>query len=325
MLRFSHLLRAVFPVLALATATGAWAQADGYPNRPIKFVVPVSPGGTTDLMARVVAQRLQTVLGQPIIVENKAGGSGIPAAESVARAKPDGYTFFMGTIGTLSVNPSLFPKLSYDPLKDLTPVTLVAVAPVMLVINPKVPAKNLQERIALAKAKPGTLNYSTSGNGASPHLAGELFKSLAGLDIVHIPYTGGGPSLAAVMSGDVQMMFDNVYTAMPAVKDGRLRAIAVTSAKRSPSFPDLPTMAEAGLPGHEIAGWVGLMAPAGTPPEIVRRVSSEIAKQLQLPEVREKLVGAEPVGNTPEEFAVFLRSEIAKWGALIRKANIKAE
>jgi tripartite-type tricarboxylate transporter receptor subunit TctC len=313
-------------VAALMAPSFAAAQAAGsYPDRPIKFVVPVSAGGTTDIMARVLAARLSAAWGQPVIVENKPGGSGIAAAESVARARPDGYTLFMGTIGTLSVNQSLFPKLSYDSLRDFAPVTLVAVAPIVLVINPKVPARNVAELVALAKSKPGSLNYSTSGNGASPHLAAELFKSLAGIDVVHVPYNGGGPSIAAVISGDVHMMFDNVFTALPHVKDGRLRALAVASRERSKSMPDVPTMAEAGLPGHEIAGWVGLVAPAATPGEIVRKLSSELARQMALPEVREKFVGADPVGNTPEEFAAFLRAEIAKWGKLIRESNIRPE
>jgi tripartite-type tricarboxylate transporter receptor subunit TctC len=316
---------AAFVAALMAPSFAAAQSAGSYPDRPIKFVVPVSAGGTTDIMARVLAARLSAAWGQPVIVENKPGGSGIAAAESVARARPDGYTLFMGTIGTLSVNQSLFPKLSYDSLRDFAPVTLVAVAPIVLVINPKVPARNVAELVALAKSKPGSLNYSTSGNGASPHLAAELFKSLAGIDVVHVPYNGGGPSIAAVISGDVHMMFDNVFTALPHVKDGRLRALAVASRERSKSMPDVPTMAEAGLPGHEIAGWVGLVAPAATPGEIVRKLSSELARQMALPEVREKFVGADPVGNTPEEFAAFLRAEIAKWGKLIRESNIRPE
>jgi tripartite-type tricarboxylate transporter receptor subunit TctC len=316
---------AAFVAALMAPSFAAAQSAGSYPDRPIKFVVPVSAGGTTDIMARVLAARLSAAWGQPVIVENKPGGSGIAAAESVARARPDGYTLFMGTIGTLSVNQSLFPKLSYDSLRDFAPVTLVAVAPIVLVINPKVPARNVAELVALAKSKPGSLNYSTSGNGASPHLAAELFKSLAGIDVVHVPYNGGGPSIAAVISGDVHMMFDNVFTALPHVKDGRLRALAVASRERSKSMPDVPTMAEAGLPGHEIAGWVGLVAPAATPGDIVRKLSSELARQMALPEVREKFVGADPVGNTPEEFAAFLRAEIAKWGKLIRESNIRPE
>jgi tripartite-type tricarboxylate transporter receptor subunit TctC len=316
---------AAFVAALMAPSFAAAQSAGSYRDRPIKFVVPVSAGGTTDIMARVLAARLSAAWGQPVIVENKPGGSGIAAAESVARARPDGYTLFMGTIGTLSVNQSLFPKLSYDSLRDFAPVTLVAVAPIVLVINPKVPARNVAELVALAKSKPGSLNYSTSGNGASPHLAAELFKSLAGIDVVHVPYNGGGPSIAAVISGDVHMMFDNVFTALPHVKDGRLRALAVASRERSKSMPDVPTMAEAGLPGHEIAGWVGLVAPAATPGEIVRKLSSELARQMALPEVREKFVGADPVGNTPEEFAAFLRAEIAKWGKLIRESNIRPE
>lgn len=308
--------------LGLATSTFAHAA---YPDHPIRIVVPVAPGGVTDVVTRVVASQLQQSVGQPVIVENRAGGSGIPAAESVARAKADGYTLFMGTIGTLTVNPSVFPNLSYDPLKDFVPVTLVASAPTVLVVNPSVPAGSVGELIAYAKANPGALNYASFGNATSPHLAGELFKSLAGVEMVHIPYKGGGPAMTDLLGGRVQMMFDNIITSLPHIKEGKLRPLAVTAATRSKLMPNVPTMAEAGLPGQEVSGWVGLVAPAGTPREIIARLSSEIARILHDRDTQSKIVGADAVGSTPEELGSFMRSETAKWSRLVKEANIRAD
>ena len=311
--------------LAIVALAPAWAlaQAQTYPDKPIKFIVPVAAGGTTDVIARVIGARLTTAWGQPVVVDNRAGGSGIPATEMAVRSKPDGYTYFLGTIGTLTVNQSMFTNLSYDPNRDFTPVTLIAAAPTMLVVNPSLPIHSVKDLIAYGKANPGKLNFPSPGNGTSPHLAGELFKSLAGIDAVHVPYKGAAPALTDLIAGRVHFMFDNIITSLPHVKDGRLRALAVTSTTRSKLVPDLPTMAEAGLPGQEISGWVGIVAPTGTPPEIVAKMQAEIAKQLKEPGVAEKIVGAEAVGNTPEQFGVFLRSETAKWGKLVKEANIR--
>jgi tripartite-type tricarboxylate transporter receptor subunit TctC len=296
-----------------------------YPDHPIKIVVPVAPGGVTDVVTRVVASRLQESIGQPVIVDNRAGGSGIPAAELVAHAKADGYTLFMGTIGTLTVNPSVFPSLSYDPLKDFVPVSLVASAPTVLVVNPSVPVRSVRELIAYAKSHPGALNYASFGNATSPHLAGELFKSLAHVDIVHVPYKGGGPAMTDLLGGHVQMMFDNIITSLPHIREGKLRPLAVTAPTRSKVMPEVPTMAEAGLPGQEVSGWVGLVAPAGTPPEIITLLSTEVARILRDPGTQSKIPGADAVGSTPEEFGSFMRSETAKWARLVKDANIRAE
>jgi tripartite-type tricarboxylate transporter receptor subunit TctC len=309
----------------LSTFAGAFAAADTYPDKPIKVVVPVAPGGVTDVVARVIGAQLTAAWGQAVVVDNRAGGSGIPAADLVAHSKPDGYTLFMGTIGTLTVNPSMFPSLPYDPLRDFVPVSLVASAPTILVVNPAVPAKSVTELIAYAKANPGRLNYASFGNATSPHLAGELFKSLAGVDMVHVPYKGGGPAMTDLLGGRVEMMFDNIITSLPHIKEGRLRPLAVTSLTRSKLMPDLPTMTEAGLPGQEVSGWLGLVAPAGTPNEIVVKLSREIARIVRQPDVQAKIVGTDVVGSTPEEFGAFMRSETAKWGQLVKKANIRAD
>jgi tripartite-type tricarboxylate transporter receptor subunit TctC len=313
-------------VLAVAMCLGAsFANAQSYPDRPIKFIVPVAAGGTTDVIGRVIGARLTEAWGQPIVVENRAGGAGIPATELAARAKPDGYTLFLGTIGALTVNPYLFPNAPVDIVKDFTPVTLLAAAPTMLVVSPSLPVKNVKELIAYAKAHPGELNYASPGNGTSPHLAGELFKQLAGIEATHIPYKGAAPALTDVIGGRVQFMFDNIITSLPHVKEGRLRALAVTASQRSKLVPDLPTMAEAGLVGQEISGWVGIVAPAGTPREIVLKIQQEVARQLRKPEVQDAIVGADAVGNTPEEFAAFLASERGKWSKLVKDANIRAD
>jgi tripartite-type tricarboxylate transporter receptor subunit TctC len=319
-----HHAAVAFAALLSSFASG-FAAADTYPDKPIKVVVPVAPGGVTDVVARVIGAQLTAAWGQAVVVDNRAGGSGIPAADLVAHSKPDGYTLFMGTIGTLTVNPSMFPNLPYDPLRDFVPVSLVAAAPTILVVNPAVPAKSVAELIAYAKANPNRLNYASFGNATSPHLAGELFKSLAGVDMVHVPYKGGGPAMTDLLGGRVEMMFDNIITSLPHIKEGRLRPLAVTSLTRSKLMPDLPTMTEAGLPGQEVSGWLGLVAPTGTPNEIVVKLSREIARIVRQPDVQAKIVGTDAVGSTPEEFGAFMRSETAKWGQLVKKANIRAD
>src|SRR5688572_9384102 len=318
------ILSGIAVLAALLCSPLALAQpATSWPEKPVKFVVPVAAGGTTDVIARVIGARLTEAWGQPIVVENRVGGAGIPATELVARAKPDGYTFFVGTIGALTVNPYMFPNMTVDVTKDFTPVTLVASAPTMLVVNPSLPVKSVKELIAYAKANPGVLNFPSPGNGTSPHLAGELFKQLAGIDAIHVPYKGAAPALVDLIGGRVHFMFDNIITSLPHVKEGRLRALAVTASQRSRLVPDLPTMAEAGLPGQEISGWVGIVAPTGTPREVILKMQREIARQVAKPEVREAIVGAEAVGNTPEEFGAFLASERAKWSKLVKEANIR--
>jgi tripartite-type tricarboxylate transporter receptor subunit TctC len=303
------------------------AGAQAWPAKPIKWVVPFAPGGTTDILARTVGEKLALALGQPVVIENKPGAGGGVGAEFVARAAPDGYTIMGGTISTHAINASLYKNLPYDPVKDFVPIVLLARVPNMLVVNPDVPAKNVGELIVLLKASPGKYTFASSGNGTSQHLSGELFKSMSGTDMQHIPYKGSPPALQDVMGGQVTMTFDNITTAWTLAKSGKLRALAVTTASRSSIAPDVPTLAESGLPGFEVGSWQGVFAPAGTPPAIVRRLNAEIVRILGLPDVKEKLsgLGAELVGNTPEEFAVLVKAEVVKWADVVKKSGAKVD
>jgi tripartite-type tricarboxylate transporter receptor subunit TctC len=315
-------------IVGTAFATlAALANAQSWPSKPIKWLVPFAPGGTTDILARVVGEKLTITLGQPVIVENKPGAGGGLGAEFTAKAAPDGYTIMGGTISTHAINASLYNKLPYDPIKDFVAITLIARVPNMLVINPSVSAGSVTELIVLLKANPGKYSFASSGNGTSQHLSGELFKTMAGVDMQHIPYKGSPPALQDVMGGQVTMTFDNITTAWPLAKGGKLRALAVTTATRSAIAPDVPTLAESGLPGFEVGSWQGVFAPAGTPPEIVKRLNMEIVKILKLPDVSEKLVGlgAEPVGNTPEEFTAFVKAEVVKWADVVKKSGAKVD
>jgi len=319
-------IAAVLAGVAFAmSATVAGAQT--WPSKPVKWVVPFAPGGTTDILARTVAEKLQAALGQPVVVENKPGAGGAVGAEFTAKAAPDGYTIMGGTISTHAINASLYAKLPYDPVKDFAPITLIARVPNMLVVYPGVPAKDVKELIALMKANPGKYSFASSGNGTSQHLSGELFKSMAGVDMQHIPYKGSPPALQDVVGGQVTMTFDNITTAWPLAKAGKLRALAVTTAKRSSVAPDVPTLAESGLPGFEVGSWQGVFAPAGTPPEIVKRLNVEIVRILNLPDVREKLgnLGAEIVADSPEEFAALVKGEVVKWADVVKKSGAKVD
>jgi tripartite-type tricarboxylate transporter receptor subunit TctC len=277
-------------------------------------------------MARLVGQHLGASLGQPVVIENRPGAGGIPGTEAVSKAAPDGYTLLMTNVA-LVVNSYLYSKLPYDPEKDFTPVTLVNTAPLMLVVHPTVAAKSVKELIAYAKAHPGELSFGSGGVGSTPHLSGELFKSLSGIDVLHVPYKGGAPALNDLIGGQLSFMVENMPGTLPFVKNGKLRALAVTSARRSPLEPALPTMAEAGVPGYEVVGWNGIVAVKGTPPEIVARLHTEVAKILRAPEVRERLaaLGAEPIGNTPDEFGAFIKTEMARWGKIIKEKGIRSE
>ncbi len=310
--------------LAMAAPGLARAQAANYPEKPVRWIVPVAAGGTTDVIARVVASRINEVWDQSIVVENIAGGASLPATKAALAAKPDGYTMFVGTIGALTVSPYMFPDMKDPIINGFVPVTLFASAPTMLVVNPTVPVKTVRELVDYGKAHPGQLNFPSPGNGTSPHLAGELFKQLAGIDAQHVPYKGAAFALTDLLAGRVQFMFDNIITSLPYVKAGKLRALAVTARTRSALVPDVPTMAEAGLPGQEISGWVGLVTPTGTPREIILKMQRESSRQLQRQDVRDAIVGADAVGNTPEEFGAFLASERAKWSKLVRDAHIEA-
>jgi len=327
--------------LALATLTLAalalpgWAQAQSaWPNKPIRIVVPFTAGGTTDILARALAPELQRALGQPVIVDNKPGAGGNSGAAEVAKSPADGYTLLMGTVGTHAINAALYPKMPFDHVKDFAPVTLVAGVPNVLVLNPALAQKyninNVADFIKAAKANPGKFNMASSGNGTSIHLAGELFKSMSGTFMVHFPYRGSGPALIDLMGGSMDLMFDNLPSAMPHIKSGKLKALAVTSAKRSEALPDVPTVAEAGGPalkGFEATSWFGLLAPAGTPPEIVNRLQQETAKALGQPGLKERLQsqGAVPSGNTPADFAKLIAAETAKWAKVVKVSNAKVD
>ena len=318
MRRLSRLLAALLVAGAAATA-----QAQTYPSKPIRMIVPFPPGGTTDILARAIGAELTKAWGQPVVIENRPGAGGNIGSEAVAKSPGDGYTLLMGTVGTHGINPSLYKKMPYDAVKDFAPVTLVALVPNILVVHPSVPAKSVVELIALAKKQPGKLTYASSGNGTSIHLSGALFESLTGVQMVHVPYKGSAPAVTDLLGGQVNMMFDNMPSALPHVKAGKLRPLGVTSAKRSPAVPDVPTIAEAGVKGYEASSWFGVLAPARTPKDIVAKLNAGIAKSLGTPEMKEKLSsqGAEPVGNTPEQFGAFIRAEIDKWAKVVKASG----
>ncbi len=308
----------------LATATG---QAQTYPTRAITLIVPFPAGGTTDILGRFVGQALSAAWNQPVVVENRGGAGGNIGAAAVAKAAPDGYTLLVGTVGTHAINASLYTKMPYDTLKDFAPVTQIASVPNMLVVTPSLPVGSVTELIAYAKANPGKLNMASSGNGTSIHLSGELFKVMTGVDMVHVPYKGSAPALNDLMGGQVQLMFDNMPSALPQVKGGTLKALAVTTATRSPAMPDLPTVAEAGVPGFEASSWFGVFAPAGTPKEIVAKLQTEIARILKSPEMTERLAqqGAVAVGNTPDEFGAYVQSELVKWAGVVKASGARVD
>ena len=318
-------LRAAVALLAMLAPAALAAEV--YPAKPIRFVVAFPPGGGTDIIARSIAQKLAERFAQQVVVDNRPGAGGNVGTEIVAKAAPDGYTMLMGSAGPLAINASLFAKMPFDPIRDLAPVTLAASTPNVLVVHPSLPAGTLQELIALARARPGELNFASSGQGTPAHLAGELFNSMAGVRLIHVPYKGAAPALTDVLSGQVQIMFSTMPPALPHVKDGRLRALAVASLKRSPAMPELPTLDEAGLPGFEANTWHGVMVPAGTPGAIISTLHREIVAILHRPDVIERLSsqGAEPVGGTPEEFAAYIKSETIKWAKVVRESGAKAE
>jgi tripartite-type tricarboxylate transporter receptor subunit TctC len=313
--------------------TAGWAQAQSaWPSKPVKIIVPFAPGGTTDLLARAVAPELSKAFGQQFVVENRAGAGGNLGADVVAKSAPDGYTILMGTVGTHGINRALYPKLPYDPFKDFAPITLVAAVPNVMVVNvdkaKAMDINNVKDFIKAAKSHPGQFNMASSGNGTSIHLAGELFKSQTGIFMAHIPYRGSGPALLDLMGGSMDVMFDNLPSAMPLIKSGKLKALAVTSAQRSAAVPELPTIEEAaGLKGFEASSWFGLLAPAGTPADIVNRIQQEVAKSLNTPAIKEKMLGqgAIPSGNTPAQFATLIESEHKKWAVVVKASGAKVD
>lgn len=314
---------AVLVTLAVASMT---CFSQSYPSRPIRLLVPSTPGGSVDTLARAVSPKLSERWNQQIVIDNRSGAGGVIAAETVAKAPPDGYTLMLGTISSLATNVTLHKKLPYDPLKDFAPVSLLATQQLMLVVNPAVPAKNVQELIALARAKPGELTHSSAGNGTGSHLSAELFKAMAKIEMVHIPYKGVAPGLLDVVSGRVTLSFPSLVTALPQVRSGKLRPLAVTGLKRSPAAPDVPTITESGLKGYESSTWYGVVAPAATPAAVVNKISTDVAQMVKVPDVRERLSheGMELEGSTPAQFRQFIANEIDKWGRLIKARGIQA-
>ncbi|MBB3595528.1 tripartite-type tricarboxylate transporter receptor subunit TctC [Rhizobium sp. BK529] len=311
----------------LAATAGTAALAESFPDRSITMVVPFAAGGSTDVVARIVAQKMSEDLGQQVIVQNVAGAGGNLGAGNVARAEPDGYTILMGTVATHALNPLILKSTPYDAEKDFAPISLLVIVPNVLVVNPELPVKNVQELIALLKANPDKYSYASSGNGTPLHLSGELFKSMAGVDMQHIPYKGAGPALNDVIGNQVPIMFDNLPSSSSHIKAGTLRALAVTTAKRAPSFPDIPTVAESGIPGYETYTWNALFAPANTPADVVSRLNASANKALTDPAVAERMkeFSATIVGSTPEELSAHVKAELAKWKPVVDGAHIQME
>jgi tripartite-type tricarboxylate transporter receptor subunit TctC len=320
------LLRYLASTLLVCLPLVAAAQASDFPTKAIRIVVPFPPGGATDAAARLVAVKMAEHWGQPVLVDNRAGAGGNVGSELVAKSPADGYTLVMGVTGSHAINTSLYSKMPYDPVADFVAISQVAVVPNVLVVHPSVPAKNLAELMALAKKEPGKLNYASLGNGTAAHLGMEMLKSEAGVDITHVPYKGSAPAVSDLLAGQVQMMVDGLPSALPHVKAGKLRAIAITSLHRAPSLPDLPTIAET-YPGFYADAWSGLFAPKGTPQPVVDKLSAEVQRILKLPEVREKLaaLGAEPVGSTQAEFAAHVKKEIGKWAKVVKTSGAKVD
>src|SRR4051812_4184573 len=314
-----------YVVAALAFATASSQAA--YPEKPIRIVVAYTPAGATDILARTVGQKMTEAWGQPVIIDNRPGANGNIGSEYAAKATPDGYTLLMVTAGTHGINPSLYRKLGFDAVKDFEAVSLVAMVPNVFVVNNAVPAKDLKEFIAYVKANPGKFNYGSPGNGSTAHLSMELFKSMTGLQIQHIPYKGSAGVLGDLIGGQIIATMDNMPPYVPQVKAGKIRAVAVSPTRRSPALPDVPTVAEAGVPGYDSGAWFGLVAPAHTPKDIVNKLSRETARILKLPDVSARLsdLGAEPVGGTPEQFSAHIKSEIAKWAKVIKDANVELQ
>jgi tripartite-type tricarboxylate transporter receptor subunit TctC len=321
------ILRSILWACGIALLLPGFAAAQAYPSKPIRFVVPYPPGGPLDTVARLLAQKVSENVKQPVIVDNKPGAGGNIGADAVAKSPPDGHTILMGAVATHAINPTLYANIPYDPVRDFLPVTQVASTPNVLIVNSSVPATNVREFIAHAKANAGKLNFGSGSTGSAGHLAGELFKTMAGIDMTHVPYKGAAPAMQDLIGGQVQLMFDNFASASTQVRASRVRALAVTTARRSALAPDLPTIAESGLPGFDISTWFGIFVPAGTPRDIVERLHAEFTRALAAPDVREKMLnlGAEPVGNRPEEFAAYIRAEAEKYGRVIKSSGARAD
>jgi tripartite-type tricarboxylate transporter receptor subunit TctC len=317
----------IVAALVVAGLPSRAVAADAYPSKAIRMVVPFPAGGTTDILGRIAGQKITEALGQQVIIDNRGGAGGNIGTELVAKSPPDGYTLLTDPGSTLTINPHAYSRLGFDPVKDFAPITILAEVPNILEVHPSMPVKNVKELIALAKSKPGQINYASTGAGQSTHLSMELFKSMAHIDINHIPYKGSAPALVDLIGGHVTVMFDNMPTSLPHVRAGKLRAIAVSTAKRSFALPQLPTVAESGLPGFEVSVWFSVLAPAATPRDIVQKLNAVLVKALQSPDVKQRLAeqGAEPVGNTPEQFAATIQRDLAKWAKVVKDANVKLD
>jgi tripartite-type tricarboxylate transporter receptor subunit TctC len=318
------MMRTLF-ISCLVLLAAAAAQAQTYPNRTVRLVVPFAAGGSTDIIGRTLGQKLNEMWGQPVVVDNRPGGSTVIGTDVVAKSPPDGYTLLV-TPAPFTIVPSLIAKLPYDPAKDFEPITLINTTPLVIVVNPGVPAKSIKELIALAKSRPGALNYGSSGSGGSNHLAGELFNAMAGVKMIHIPYKGNAPALTDLLGGHVDVVFNGLTSAMPFIKSGKLRSLAVTSLARTGSLPDMPTLDELGLKGFQAVAWNGLTAPARTPKDVIAKINADTLKVVRSTELVERLKaeGSDPVGNSPAEYSAFLRNEIAKWAKVIKLAGVKS-
>lgn len=305
----------------------ALAQSPVYPGKPVRWVVPFPPGGSADIMGRLIGQDLAKIFGQPVVIENRAGASAIVGSEYVAKSPPDGYTLLQANVSQMTIHPGLYPRLPYDPLRDFAPVTVLGIVTSVVVTTPSLPVKSIQDLIALAKKRPGQLNFTSSGAGASTHLTGELLNQRAGVRMTHISYKGSGPALTDVMAGFVEVMFENLPSALPFINAGKLKVLAVTGKDRSPLLNAVPTLAESGFPGFDMVSWQALVAPAATPKAVIDKLNADVAKVLRTPEMKEKMfaLGTEVVANTPEQFARYLRDETAKWSAIVRDSGIKLE
>ncbi len=324
---FLKTLPIVLSVLMMSSVAQAQDTAANYPDRPVKVIVPFPPGGATDIVGREISDRLARALGQPFVVENRSGASGNIGMEAAARSAPDGYTLVIGAPQTLTINPQLFKSNPFNPQKELDPIIVVATVPNVLIVNPKLPVSSVKELVAYAKERPGKVNYGSSSIGGTPHLSSELFKSMTGTDIMHIPYRGSSPALTDLMGGQIEMMFDNLPASLPNIKSGRVKALAVTTKKRSAAAPDIPTMEEEGVTGFESQGWFSILAPAGTPPAILEKLNTEVNKILATDTFKQRLanVGAEPMGGSIADFRALLDTETKRWAEVIEFANIKVE
>jgi len=327
MVQFKKLIQTIGVLLAGCFAAFVHAQTPSFPDRPVTIVVPFPPGGGTDAGARLIAQKLSTRWGQSVIIDNKAGASGMVGSEYVSRAKPDGYTLLIGNIGTFSINPSLYKKMPYDPDKAFIPVSMIAELPYFLLVTPSMKANNVKEFIAFAKANPGAVTYASSGSGSGPHLAGEMFEKATGLDMMHVPYKGGGPAAADVMAGHVNMYFSTVLESIGSVKTGKLKALGASSLVRSPAMPELPTIAESGVPGFDAASWIGIAAPAGTPPALVDKIAADIKVVISEQDTKQTLIqqGATPMPLTPTAFKARIESDRQRYAKVIKDGNVQVD